>query len=142
MCPQGNTVSDFSNMAPTHSRQYLDSHVSLPVLNFGSKTSSTLICRNIFHQSNTSRNRFDWYQINSDDDGVWRHILGCDLKPSSRGSTEIDNTSCGSKEVVFLVELDKFEGRTRTVTLFSGLPWVVSSRIKQIKPNGSAHFAS
>lgn len=59
------------------------------------------------------------YRKRTDYDTVNRHILARNLQPTTRRSTEIDTTSCGFQERVFLVELYKLEGRTSAVALLS-----------------------
>jgi len=55
----------------------------------------------------------------TDDQTVHGHCLARNLKPSPRRSAKVYTTSCGFQEGVFLVQLNKFEGGTSAVPLFS-----------------------
>ncbi len=57
--------------------------------------------------------------IHTDNNAVRRHILACNLQPTTRSSAQINDTSRGFEEGVFLVELNKLEGRTGAIALLS-----------------------
>lgn len=50
-----------------------------------------------------------YYLARTDDDAVRRHILACNLQPTSRRRAKINTTSSSFEERVFLVELNELE---------------------------------
>lgn len=95
-------------------------HIGLPGLESSTKSSTALFSCNILDKGDNIGQGLDGSKIDTDNQTADGHHLGCDLKPSSWGSAQIDEDLGSFKEVVLFVELDQLERRTGTITLLLG----------------------
>ena len=72
---------------------------------------SSNVCLNCDHVVNW----LDLYQIHTDYNTGYRHVVTSNLQPSSRSSTQIDQHSGLLEKVVLSIQLDQLEGRSRSV---------------------------
>jgi hypothetical protein len=117
----------------------VENDIRLPVLKLSAKQVSAVWCCNICGKCRDTWYRLYGYKIDAwtpsasehwhdvdrirelrtDNKTIRRHILACNLQPTSWRGAKVDAAFCALEERVFLVELNELERRTRTVPLLS-----------------------